>query len=236
LQAESPLTERILVAATGPLITVLLGGLIVWGVTYKIQQNRAEADRRLQQARDDAIRQLENERADHIRAQDQARADAEAANAEHSRDDALRQELVMSMTQAAGALYLTTQHYWRAKRDLSAATADQTETLRQLRADLDATYLNSRISGEVIENRLEGYFTSSAPRDRWHTVMDLLTVRYFQLIDRASDQLYEKNAGEGHSGLSVADMKKRDVLLARYRDECKRAVRSVFDTPLRARS
>ena len=48
--------------------------------------------------------------------------------------------------------------------------------------------------GEVIERQLEAYFLSSDPRALWHATMDLLTVRYFQLVDLATDNLLAANA------------------------------------------
>lgn len=221
LQAETPLSERILVAATGPLVTVLLGGLVVWAVTYKIQQQNA-----------DKVLERENARAAEIRKQDLARADAEAERARHGRDDELRHELITKMTETCGGLYLATQHYWRVKRDTDCDGA----AIQRARAELDAVYLRVRASGEVIENRLEAYFTTSVPHDLWHAVMDLLTVRYFQLIGQATDGLYEMNAGGRHSTLSVEELRRPQLLLARYQEQSKAAARSVLDTPLRARS
>jgi hypothetical protein len=214
LEAESdPLWERLLVAATGPLVTVIIGGLVVWGITYKVQQDRA----------------------DRIRLQDLARADAAARQARADRDEEIRHELVTSMTQAAGALYLTTQHYWRAKRRSKDTRTDDGK-LQEQRDILDATYLDSRRSGEIIENRLQGYFTTSAPRDLWHAVMDILTVRYFQLIDQATPNLYALNAGPQHSGMKTEEMENPDKLLSQYQLVLKEAVQSVFDTSLRKRS
>jgi hypothetical protein len=213
---QPPLWDRLLVAAMGPLITVLIGGLAVWGVTSTVQQRRERADRK-----------RDEDRADSVRAEDR-----------RSRDDTLRQDLVGTMTEAAGSLYLMTQHYWRAKEDVKRNPNDTNlaEIQRELRKRLDAQYLESRSRGEVVENRLEGYFVSAEPREKWHQVMDLLTVRYFQLIDRDTDQMYRNNEGQEHSGLSVPQMKNPIALLGTYRAAIKDAVRSVVDGDLRSRS
>src|SRR5687768_2045924 len=78
-ESQPPLLDRLLVAAVGPLVTVLIGGLVVWGVTSTVQRKREETDR----TRDE-------ERADSVRAEDR-----------RSKDDALRQDLVWTMTEAA---------------------------------------------------------------------------------------------------------------------------------------
>ena len=103
-------------------------------------------------------------------------------------------------------------------------------------APFSAFYLQSRTRGEVVEKRLEGYFISSEPRNSWHRAMDALTVRYFQLIDLATDRLYEANKGAQHTGLSVDQMKNPELLLDCYREALAEAVQGVFATPLKARS
>jgi hypothetical protein len=69
----SSLSERILVAAVGPLVTVLLGGLVVWAVTSGVQRKREAGDRRLQEKREDDIRESDRRRADIVREQDDRR-------------------------------------------------------------------------------------------------------------------------------------------------------------------
>lgn len=96
------LWDRILVAVIGPLVTVLIGGLVVWGVTSTVQRRREGADRK-----------RDEDRADLFRTEDR-----------RSTDDAVRQDLVGTMTEAAGLLYLMTQHCWRAKQDLKADPND----------------------------------------------------------------------------------------------------------------
>jgi hypothetical protein len=214
--SSDPLWERISVAATGPLVTVLMGGLVVWGITYSIQQSRETA----------------------LRDRAEKRADAETSRELRARDDALRHELVNTLTESAGTLYLFTQHFWRAKEDLKRDPSNQAlqQALADLRKKLDEQYLKSRASGEAIENRLLGYFMTSTSRDKWHQVQDLLTVRYFQLIDRDTDKLYENNAGAAHSGLEIQDLRNPPKLLESYRTSMKDVVSSVFEEPLAARS
>ncbi|MEU4288085.1 hypothetical protein AB0E63_07670 [Kribbella sp. NPDC026596] len=214
--SSDPFWERVAVAATGPLVTVVIGGLVVWGITYLIQQSR-----------ENSIRQ---------RAED--RADADTSRELRARDDALRHELVTMMTESAATLYLVTQHYWRAKVDQERLPGEQAteKAIRYLRARLDAQYLKSRASGEALEFQLLGYFVSARPRDQWHQVQDLLTVRYFQLIDRDTDKLYEDNVGPDHSGLDIKQLRNAKTLLNKYKEVMREVIDSVFKEPLAARS
>ncbi|NKZ12034.1 hypothetical protein HGA11_13700 [Mycolicibacterium septicum DSM 44393] len=215
-QASDPLWERLLVPAIGPLVTVLVGGLFVWCITSKVQQNRDKKAR---------------ERAEE-------RADAEAAREALARDDALRHELVTQMTESASSFYLLMQHYWRVREAAKQAPndADFEKVLLEVREKMDAQYLASRATGDAIENRLWGYFDSEVPRDEWHRVQDLLTVRYFQLIDKATDGLYAANQGAGHTRLSAEGLRNPRTVLAEYHAAIKVAVRLVFREELRARS
>lgn len=216
LAASEPLHERLLVAATAPVLTVLVGGLLAWGVTDRVQHKRAVATR--------------------SRAED--RENAQSEREVRARDDALRHELVDLMTDSASTLYLMTQHYWRAKRRVQEHRSDVAlgEALRDLRPELDAAYLRGRASGESIENRLWGYFLSEEPRDTWHQVQDLLTVRCLDLIDEATDRFVERNAGDQHSRLDAEELRNTAQLLRTYRDALKETVRLVFSEDLRSRS
>src|SRR4051794_30751277 len=107
VQAAStdPLWERIVVAAVGPAVTVLVGGLAVLWITSTIQQRRESAESK-----------RATDRADAERVRAESREDGQRVREERARDDALRHELVGEMSDSAASLYLMTQHYWRAKR------------------------------------------------------------------------------------------------------------------------
>ena len=140
------------------------------------------------------------------------------------------------MSDSAASLYLMTQHYWRAKRFVEDNPSDQParDRLQQLRPELDIRYLQSRTSGDAIEHRLSGFFISDAPRQEWHRVQDLLTLRYFQLIDRATPKLYDDNKGDTHSGLEPKQMTNPKNVTDAYRAAIKRAVELVFTEALRS--
>jgi hypothetical protein len=237
MQAAStdPLWERVVVAAVGPAVTVLVGGLVVWWITSSIQQRRDAQELRRADARADAerARAEAHEQAEKRRAE--AREDAMRSRQERTRDDGLRHELVSTMSDSAASLYLMTQHYWRAKSFVKDNPSDQSgrEKLEQLRSELDTRYLQSRTSGDAIEHRLSGFFISDAPRQEWHRVQDLLTVRYFQLIDRATPKLYVDNKGDKHSGLEPQEMANPKRVTDAYRAAMKKAVELVFTEALR---
>ncbi len=132
------------------------------------------------------------------------RADNQLKEERIHAENQLRLQLIGQMTEAASSLYMATQTYWR-KKDVEKVGNDE---LARHRKELDEQYRASRIVGEVIERRLEAYFLSDDSRLHWHATMDLLTVRYFQLIGLDSENLRKVNAGEEHTGLSVEQLKK----------------------------
>lgn len=234
-----PFSERLLLAIVGPLVSAILGtliiGLVIWWVTNRAQVRHAENERQLQNEREDNIRAREQKRADDIREIERQRADQERAREHRRADNELRHELISAMTAAASELYLATQSYWR-------ATTDETisEELEDTRKMLALQYHKSRTEAQVIESRLGAFFVSPQPRENWHKVADLLTVRYFQLIKQDSPALYERNAkgtdGHEHSGLSVAELRDVRKLLAAYHQALHGATESVFTNPLRDRA
>ena len=203
----TPFSERLTLAIVGPLITVVLGTLIIGGliqlITTRAQNRRAKDDQRLEQRR---------------------------------ADNALRHELLSDMTDAASALYLATQNYWQAKTSTPALTRRE---LSDARKALDEQYHKSRTRGEILESRLSAYFEASEPQEGWHKVVDLLTIRYFQLIDRDTDQLYKDNAkgtdGQEHSGLTVDQLRQPKTLLNAYRAALKEAIEVILTESLRPR-
>ena len=206
--------EKVAIAAVGPLVAAVVGSLIVGLLVSKI------ADRTQQR-----------------------RLDAQ-----------LREQLIVEMTQAASALYFQTQRYWRATSDKSpvklALTPDQ---LHAIRLSLDECYQTSRVAGEALEARLRTLFedtgvkeieakngnvqeatkwTTTVPWRLWHATMDLLTVRYFQVVGGASEELRRINAGREHSLLSVEDLNVPKRLLVAYRERLLQAITAVQSSPL----
>lgn len=165
---------------------------------------------------------------------DANRAAVEEARARHDIEGALRHDLLTSALSATTSLYLATQHFWRVKTDAQIGGSDEAAARRQL----DEQYMQSREQTKIIEIRLEAMFQSPIPALRWHTVDDLLTVRYMQLIGRDTERLYRINAkdykGKSHTGLEVAEMKDPRLLLNAYHDATREAVTAIMEHGFRA--
>jgi hypothetical protein len=146
------------------------------------------------------------------------------ARAQQRREDQqLRHNLIVEMAEAASALYLATQRYWRA-RDRDKATADQLQTLRTW---LDERYHEVRVRGQALETRLGVAVQFRDAKRHWHATMDLLTVRYFQLTDPDNNAALDRNAGEEHSGLSSAELRNPQIVLDAYHKRLDQAVNAV---------
>lgn len=187
--------EKLILASAGPVVTAVLGTFILGGFLGWITK----------QAQD--RRAANEEREERLRVQHQ-----------------LRVQLISEMAEAAGALYMATQRFWRKKERENVAK----DELDRCRAELDAYYRDARIKGEVIERKLEAYFSSVEPKALWHASMDLLTVRYFHLIGLATDELLRVNAGEEHTGLTVDQLRDQGLVLKTYREKSREASEAVL--------
>src|SRR3954462_2405126 len=179
---SDPLWQRLLVAATGPVITAALAPLVVNLVTAWAQQRRDEGE--------------------------------------------IREALASQLTEAANSLYLALQAFWRAARDVPLAERATSDTLAARRGELEATYQSMRTKGQVLERRLQIYYAQRRPAMAWHAVTDLLTVRYFLLLEVDADRrrrIRRLNAGQDHSGLTEDQLNNPKLLLETYRsalDDC----------------
>jgi hypothetical protein len=203
---DDPFWQRALLQSVGPVVTAVIGTLLFGSVAAWIAR----------------------------RAQDR-RARYE-----------LRQQLIGELTEAASALYLHTQHYWRVLQQGREGEVNPPSGMKQdgpagptpaltkstARQELDEQYLKSRVAGQVLESRLSAYFASEHPRDCWHRTMDLLTVRYFQLIDLATERLRRENAGPEHSGLTSEGLKNPKLVLRTYRESLDATIEAVLQEPL----
>jgi hypothetical protein len=195
--------DKVIIAAVGPIVGSLLIGGLVSIVADRIQRRRLDAE--------------------------------------------LREKLLVEMTQAAGALYFQTQRYWRTTGPNSPVKLALTpEQVLQIRLSLDECYQSARIAGQALEARLQILFeddttvrvvakekewTTNVPWRLWHATMDLLTVRYFQVIDGATTKLLEINAGPNHSLISVELLEQPTALLGAYHERLLQATRAVMTYP-----
>ena len=185
------------VAAVGPVVTAILGGLIIGVIVQQIARRAQE-------------RQVQRN---------------------------LRNELVAEVTDAAGALYMQTQMFWRVITGRVPAGKDELSA----RAELDAQYTKSRVAGLVLENRLDVYFASDEPRLKWHRTMDFLTVRYFQVqkpdkgTARAARlrKLYEANAKPECTGLNIEQLNSAKRVLHGYRTALRETTTAILTAEFR---
>jgi hypothetical protein len=140
-----------------------------------------------------------------------------------------RERLANEATETATQLYLACQRFWReAGRPMTPqARIEALETTATEK--LDDAYESARSRARVLEGELRRRYGDSVAK-AWHRVDDLLTVRYFQLTLRAPaalNRIYEKNAGEDHTGMSVEELSRADLVLERFRTALSDAVVSI---------
>lgn len=185
---NTPLWERIVVAATGPIVTAALALIVVNAVTSWAQRRR---------------------------------------DASETRDS-----LATELTETANSLYLALQAFWRAARDVPVKERKAAPDLASNRDQLDAVYQAARSKGQVLEQRLKIYFASPVPAKSWHRVTDILTVRYFLLLegdDVRRSNVRKINAGPGHSGLTEEELNDPSYLLEAYRQALAETIASLWN-------
>lgn len=97
---------------------------------------------------------------------------------------------------------------------------------------LDAIYQTARSRGQVLEQRLKIYFASPEPSGAWHRVTDLLTVRYFLLVESDAERrrnLRRVNSGPRHSGLTEEELKDPALLLKTYRQALAETIAALWN-------
>jgi hypothetical protein len=138
----------------------------------------------------------------------------------------IREELASELTETANALYLALQTFWRAARDVPLEERRTSAALEERRNELEVIYQNMRTRGQVLERRLQIYYADRHPAKAWHAVTDLLTVRYFLLLESDPGRrrrIRNLNAGVEHSGLTEEQLNQPKLLLETYRkslDDC----------------
>jgi hypothetical protein len=211
----APLWQQLILAATGPAVAAVLGGICAELIVLGVQNRRQAA---------------------HDAEQERRRQDERAA-ADRLRDHELKMRLIEEMTIAADSLYFVLQNYWRrVEREAQALAA---EPKAELRNDLDSRYQAAGITAAHLETRLRLLFESDKPWKFCHAAHDILTVRYFQLIGLATERLIANNAcddepGVWHSGLTKEQLKRFDAraLFDVYRERLGSAVRAVMKEPI----
>jgi hypothetical protein len=131
---------------------------------------------------------------------------------EHKEDAELRESLIRELLEAATALYLGLRQY--------EFLADHPEPFQDMPAEqrnLEAIYVRTRTAGDAIGPRLFAQFDSEDLAQNWHSMMDLLTTRYFQLVGAPPDSYLGKMEGAEHTTLSSAELASPERIFERYK-------------------
>jgi hypothetical protein len=132
---------------------------------------------------------------------------------ERKEDAALRESLIRELLEVSSALYLALRHYEH--------LVDYPESWRDMpheREALDGVYVRTRTAGDAIEYRLMAYFASEDLARKWHSMMDLLTTRYFQLVGSPPGSYLKALEGPRHTTLSSAELAAPERIFERYKE------------------
>jgi len=141
-------------------------------------------------------------------------------------DTTLREALIRELLETSSALYLALRHY--------EYLADYPESWRDMTREhmaLDEVYIRTRTAGDAIEYRLVAHFASEDPARKWHSMMDLLTTRYFQLVGASPDSYLKVLEGPRHTTLSSAELASPERIFERYKKFAQQLPRLILSAP-----
>jgi hypothetical protein len=143
----------------------------------------------------------------------------------------IREILTAEMTETANSLYFILQRFWRAARDVPLNQRLSSPDLAEERERLNDAYQSARIKSQVIERKLLIYYADQAPARAWHRVFDLLSTRYFLLLESDGKRrraIRNRNAGEDHSGLSPEQLNNPSLLVKTIRSALAEAIETLW--------
>jgi hypothetical protein len=79
------------------------------------------------------------------------------------------------------------------------------------------------------------HFASEDPARAWHSMMDLLTTRYFQLVGSPPENYLEVMEGPQHTTLSSAELASPECIFKRYRELAQQLPNLILNTQRRVR-
>ncbi|MEI6641299.1 MAG: hypothetical protein WCL10_04640 [Novosphingobium sp.] len=202
-----PFWDKIAVAAVGPAISVFVGSLMIAILVNKISDRKRERDL----------------------------------------DRDVRTELVMAMSRISSTFYFSLHQYRRysgqnssdSKNDiikqclfqnLISTPINATNTLNN-KFEIGQSYRTFRAEADTLETRIDVYFLNDGPREKWHAVSDLLTVRYYQTIGEINEYIIKNNAKSTekfHSGLDETELCDETLVTKSYKFQLKEAIRAVM--------
>jgi hypothetical protein len=196
------LLGKLLLQSIGPLVSAVVGTLIIGGllsyITRKAQERRADS-------------QLKEER---IRAENK-----------------LRVELIGQMTEAASSLYIATQDFWRKKNKEKVPDENLVQHREELDQRYRATrvmgeVLERRLEAYFLssEPKTLWHATMDLLTVRYFHLIGLETE---ELLKENA-----KNVEEEHSSLSITELRDQKLILKTYREKLPKAARAVLQSPM----
>jgi hypothetical protein len=143
-------------------------------------------------------------------------------------DAALRESLIREVLEVSSALYLSLRHFEQ--------VTDHPEPWRDVpteRRRVDDVYLRTRTAGDAIEYRLVAHFDSEELARKWHSVMDLLTTRYLQLVGAQPESYLRVMVGPAHTTLSADELATPEHIFERYKTYARHLPTLILDAARR---
>jgi hypothetical protein len=140
---------------------------------------------------------------------------------------AIRESLIHELLETSSALYLALRHYEH--------LTDPAESWRDMpleRKVLGDVYMRTRTAGDAIQYRLMAYFASEDLTRKWHSMMDLLTTRYLQLVGSPPDSYLKVMEGPRHTTLSSAELASPERIFERYKEFAEQLPGLILSTPM----
>lgn len=183
---SQPLGIQLLVAAVGPTLTAILGGLAV-GLLLRYADSKTkkrEHDRDL----------LEQ----------QALRDRE----ELERTEAIRRDFISRFSSLAYPMHYTLEHYARSVRHKSGSP----EILENLAREIERQFVADRGKLGALQYEIDAFYDGFKAGDGLHRATDLLMVKYMRTMPVSPDQRRELEANvipsqkHQHTGLSLEQL------------------------------
>lgn len=140
---------------------------------------------------------------------------------------ALRESLIRELLETSSALYLALRHY-----EHLTGPAESWRDMSHERKALDDIYMRTRTAGDAIQYRLMAYFASEDLARKWHSMMDLLTTRYLQLVGSPPDSYLKVMEGSQQTTLSSAELASSERIFERYKQFAEQLPGLILSTPM----
>jgi hypothetical protein len=104
--------------------------------------------------------------------------------------------------------------------------------LHDVATALHEQYRKTRTAGSVLEARFQAYYDSDLARYHWHAAIDLLAIRYHNVLGQLTKDIRDSNAGPFHSGLMAGQLEDHELVRTSYHEHMRAATEAVLAEPL----